>query len=495
MTPRPLALLGLLAAAPALAQTPAEPPGVPHDAPVPQAVPDVLGLPATARVLPRLAAISQGVERNQRLLAERLERERARHAESGAWSPFSPTLIAASSYRHTEDPNPTNDRLDYALGAGWRSIVGTHVEATVGADQGLDAPPHQPQVSVSLEQPLLKGGWLAGAGLPLTEAQLGARLQAEVYRGALDALIVQVDAAYWELALAQADLDIKTRSVRRAEEQYRDTRENIRRGILADAELHVVEENLVIFQQEHLRARERLFLARRGLAELLYLAPEEALAADDAFDVSGVTLPDAAEAVARALRENPDVCAQRVRVEQARARVRNQANQVLPSLALQSSLGLRSPDTDYAAAWSGLGTDPALDARVGLRLEVPLDRGAVGAGLDAAEAAERRAEAELAQAENRARFEVENALTSLTSALALSRSSARQVELAELKLAAQMDKYRNGLSTLNDVVRFQRELDEALIAARRVARDVRVGQARLLRAIGTLHVAVGVEVG
>jgi outer membrane protein len=485
-----LAVWGLLAAAPGASPSSTEAPVQP----VPQAVPPVLALPATTRPVRRLAAITLGVERNQRLLAERLERERAQRAYAAAWSPWSPTLKASSFYRHATDPVPTHDRLDYALGAGWETVVGTHLEASVGVDHGLDGPPHQPQVSLSLSQPLLKGGGLAGAALPLTEAQLTAQLQAELYRAALDELIVQVDAAYWELALAQADLDIRTRSEQRAESQYRDTRENIRRGILADAEIHVVEENLVIFQQEHLRARERLFLSRRGLSELLFLAPDEAFAAEDAFDVSGVSLPSAAEAVERALRENPTVCGQRLRVELARSRVQHQQNQVLPSLSLESSLGLRHPEDEYGAAFGGLARDPALDARLGLRLEVPLDRDAVSAGLEAADAALRKATAELAQAENRLRFEVENALTSLTSTLALSQSSARQVELAELKLAAQMDKYRNGLSTLNDVVRFQRELDEALIAARRVARDVRTGQARLLRAIGTLHVAVGVEV-
>ncbi len=438
------------------------------------------------RTFSRLQAIQLGLERNQGLLTARIDQQRVGMLARAAWQPWSPSLIADATYHRSHlDPE---DRLTTSVGAGWQTVVGTRVEATVGVDQGLPGHnPHEPSVVVSIDQPLLKDGWLPGASLPLTEAELGARIQDELYRGEVNAFVVDVDAAYWDLGLAEADIDIKTRSLARAQAQYEDTQENIRRGILADAEIYVVEENLVIFQQEHLRAVQGLRAARRRLAQLLYLDVDAPLGTTDGLALSGAPLPDPAAAVAQALQANPRVLSQRLRLNLAGERVRFHANQSQPALALTSSLGLHGQSRDYGAAWGNLVTSPGVDAQLGLRLNVPLDRLAVDADLDAALLEEKREQAELHRQENALRFEVQNALSELTTDLALAQSAQRQVGLAELKLQAENEKYRSGLSTLSDVVRFQRDLDGALIAARRVVRSVRVGETRLLASLGSLH--------
>lgn len=371
-----------------------------------------------------------------------------------------------------------------------------HPPRSGGIEQSLSGEgPHEPLLAVTVDQPLLKDGWLTGASLPLTEAKLGSRIQNDLFSDVVNAFVVDVDAAYWDLALAQADLGIKTRSLQRSQSQYDDTRENIRRGILADAEIFIVEESLVIFQQEHLRATQRLRLARRNLAQLLYLQADLDVDAGEALELGPAGVPDRARTVDAALRGNPVLRAQRERVQLARARARFQANQTLPSLALRSSLGVHGSANDYPGGWRDLALQPNVDAEVGLRLEVPLDRAAIDAGYESAALETRREEAELERQANAVRFNVENALTVLETDLALATSAQRQVTLADLKLQAQMEKYKNGASTLQDVVQFQRELDNALINAQRVVRAVRVGQTRLLAQIGTLHDAAGVGVG
>ncbi|MDP2339484.1 MAG: TolC family protein [Deltaproteobacteria bacterium] len=456
---------------------------------------DVVAPPASTTRLRRLEAIQLGVGRNAGLLTERIERQRSLVLSRAAWQRWSPVLFVESGYRkgHLQP----EDRLSTSIGASWEAIVGTRVEAAVGVDQGLGGPSgsaaHEPSVVVRVDQPLLKGGWLPGASLPLTEAALVTRIQDELYRDAVNAFVVDVDAAYWDLGVAESDLEIKTRSTARAQAQFQDTQENIRRGILADAEIYVVEENLVIFQAEHLRAEQGLRAARQKLAQLLYLDVDAPLASAETLDLSGLPLPDRDRAIEAALASNPRVLAQRLRVNLAQQRVRFSTNQSLPALALTSSVGLFGSSRDYGGAWEGLAFAPGVDAQVGLRLDVPLDRIAVDSALDAAVLEEKRETAELHRQENAVRFEVQNAIASLLTDLALARSAARQVTLAELKLQAQNDKYRSGLSTLADVVRFQRDLDGALIAAKRVVRAVRVGETRVLASVGTLHDSVGVS--
>ena len=135
---------------------------------------------------------------------------------------------------------------------------------------------------------------------------------------------------------------------------------------------------------------------------------------------------------------------------------------------------------------------PEPSASVGVRLTVPLDRGAISATVESARIDNERQQIELQNLQAKVRFELENALTELELNLRLLSLATKRIELAELKLGAQNDKYKNGISTLADVVRFQRELDDALIASQRVIRAVHVGHTRLLQAQGTLAQTVGV---
>jgi outer membrane protein TolC len=453
---------------------------------------------AAAEPLGRLDAIRAGVERNQGLLSERLAQRRAEAFARAAWRPWSPQLRVGTGWTrpYAGSGKLGADRLGYEAGVAWLSPVGTRVEAGVAMDQGLPGTatsPHESRVGVDLEQALLRDGWLSGAGLPLAEARLASRLQNELFRAELNTFLVDVDDAYWDLALAQDDLEIKTRSLARAKGQYDDTVENIRRGILAESEVYVVEENLVIFEAEHVRAEERLRVARRRVARLLRMDAGAPIAAVDRLELGAAALPDRARIVADAARASPRVLAQRARLELAQERVRFHFNQALPALGLRTGVGVHGASDDYGAAWTDLATRPVLDARVGASLEVPLDFGALAAQLQTAELEASREEAELARQEDEVRFEVEDALGQLATDLALAGNAQRQVKLAELKLQAEMEKYKSGLSTLTDVVRFQRDVDDASIAAKRVVRQVRVGEARLLARVGTLHEALGVS--
>lgn len=469
-------------------------------APSPTASPTASTVP-TATSLSWTQTVDRSVRESQGLLAERFVRDRAALGVPQAWAVWSPALFLDAAYRRPQlvqntvvDDRFVDDRASYRLGVAWRNLIGTRVEASVGVDQGLGGGVTQPSVAVALEQPLLQGAWIDGAALRLTEAELQRAIQRELFRGTVNTFLVGVDAAYWDVAVAQADIEIKRRSRDRAERQFKDTEENIRRGILAEGEIYVVEESLVIFEAELRRAEQRLLVAQRALQQALFVDVDAVVAAADDLGAVIVDVPAAADAAAVAAREHPAVRAQRLRVQLAEAQARNAFNAVLPALTLRSSLGVVGADADYGKAWGNLVSEPGMTAEIGVRLTVPLDRPSIHAGLSAAELGVERERAELLRVEQQVRFEVENARAQLATDVSVWESAKKQQVLAEKKLAAQLEKYQSGLSTLQDVVRFQRELDDALIGVQRVARSVRTGRARLLAAVGTLHDDVGVGV-
>ncbi len=436
-------------------------------------------------------AVRLGLEHNLDLRSKRFDRDRSAALALAAWQPYSPVLFASSTGSRTPPGTVGIEerRFDSAVGAAWRSPYGTQLSGQAELDQALPGsgdPVNNASVSLVVAQPLLKDAWAAGASLPLIEARFNASIQAEIFKDQVNAAIVALETAYWDLALAQSDVEVKIRSRQRAQSQYEDTKENIRRGIIAESEIYVVEENVVIFDQDLLRAHEDLANARRRLGELLVARPEDPIKATDALVVPKDRLPQRDAAVQQALATHPKVVERRFRLDLATARRAYWANQVLPSLGVNAAVALRGFDTALGSAWSEVFARPQPEGRLGLTFSMPLDRAAVNASYERAQIDVDQAQAELLRVEQAARFEVETAWNDLDTTLRSHVLATRQVELAELKLKAQVEKYQSGLSTLADVVRFQRDLDSALSAAQRVVRSARVGQARLLSAMGTL---------
>jgi outer membrane protein len=443
-------------------------------------------------------AVHRGVAQNLDLISQRLRLDRQRRLERGAWISYSPTVVLDANLVQLRAPtNPGGGRTVHLHSAGivWRSPVGTVVSAEGVMTQGLpaDGGPSQGGVVLGVSQPLLRDAWLTGAALPLREAELQTAVQREVFRQALNALIVEVETGYWDLAVAEADMVIKTRSLARARQQFEDTQENIRRGILAPTEVYVVEENVVFFELEVTQAEENLRRARRRLADLLQLQTDVAVVATQPMEKPELQVPVVGAILATGMDLNPRLIAQRHRHALAQLRERHAHNQALPGLDVSASLSLLGQDPRYPAAWGATLADPTPEARAGLRFSLPLDRGAQSALVDAAVLESERERLELAGAERQVTFEILNGVSDLQNQLELLALTEKQVELAELKLGAETEKYQGGLSTLADVVRFQRDLDNALIRLQRVTRGVRVGQVRLLAAQGDLHQRVGVE--
>ncbi|MCU0662832.1 MAG: TolC family protein [Myxococcota bacterium] len=467
----------------------------------------------TQQKLSRIEALQLAASKNLGLVVQRVETRRLALLARAAWRPFSPSLVLDLQYQKLNqfetDLFGRSEVVGYSAGVEWQSPIGTRLAARVhmndalvgvppssngGAPVGSVAPMNDVSGSLSLVQPLLKDGWLPGAALGLREAELADLMQRELFREELNSLLVDTETAYWNLAVAEADLAIKIRSRDRAKQQYDDTAENIRRGILANGEIYVVEDNVVFFDQELVRARGALVLARRRVAELLQLPADAPLSAADELKPPTAEAPPRDKAIAQGLRSSPKITAQRLRRQLLGARVSTAANQALPELDLNASVGTFGWDTGLSQSWHKAFRSPLFDGRVGLTFSLPLDRGAIGANLDAARLEADREEAELENRQNEVRYSIDNQLTDFAANLHLVTLVQRQVELAELKLGVETEKYKNGVSTLVDVVRFQRDLDNALSAFQHLIKTVYVAHARLLASEGVLHQSVGIGV-
>lgn len=451
--------------------------------------------PQTPSALTLGQATRLGVERNLSTLEENLQRRSKLELRRAAYQPYSPTVRLNADLVHSLPERRGTSELAYLAEVDWHAPWGTTLTAQALATQGLAGySGSDGQLSLSVTQPLLKGGWLTGAALPLREAELNAALQRELYRQSLNQLLLDVQTAYWDLAVANADVVIKTRSRERAKQQYDDTQENIRRGILAEGEIYVVEENVVFFDQELVSAAQTARNAQRQLALLLALPESAPLTTTDELRPTSVPLASQDEVTTAALSNHPKILAQRVRTTLAQVRERYASNQRLPALDAIASASNQGSDSRLGPALGKSLSSGPPTTTVGVAFTLPLDQGAEKAKLASARLDLDREALELQNTERQVSFDAARERSDLEVNLRQLTLAQRAVKLAELKLDAQVDKYKMGISTLADVVRFQRDLDNANSRLQHTLRTVNVGQVRLLASEGTLADALGVRV-
>jgi outer membrane protein TolC len=453
----------------------------------------VAALAATAsadepRALTHDAALRLAAERNAGLLVAGLERARLDAVAETARAPYLPQLKVEAAARENGTAADrtraleTTGTLAYASPYGQTVTVAGTVTAPLSPEQKAGK-----ALTIDVSQALLRAGPYGGAS-DLKQADLDARIAREQYRVALNSLLRQADRAYWELSFARDEVEIKRRSRDRAKSQFEETRENIRRGLLAPGEIYVVEENVVSFEDLLSRAEENLALAESGLRRLLILPPAARVAAVTQLDVGAATDPSEADSQGVAVAKSPAVLAARLSVDRASVGVGGEVQKALPQVDLFGHFGLSS------------GFDTLLyvpnerQIRGGLRVSLPFWWGPDTARVRRAQTELRQRRADLQDAENAAATAVHEAALKVTARVQRLGLASRLVDLGQKKLDNEREKYKSGLSTLADVVRFQRDLDSALSNANRAKVDVLAARAELLAARGDLHDAVAVSV-
>ena len=444
-------------------------------------------------------ARSLAMEHNLVMLIARAQAEAGERSDEIAFDAFVPRLVVDALWRDDVSLVVDGERDRSALyGAqlDWQLPRGTALFARLGAVEFLSGQSFVPaptnSAQIGLRQPLLQG---FGQDANLIErAEYEVALQRALFAGQANAFLFDVERAYWALVLAQNDLDIKQRSYERALSQYNDTSENIRRGLLAEGEIFIVEENLVFFEQQQIRSEESLRLAQNELARLTRRPPEVLIVAtEDLADRSFELPPEYDVALKTALERNFDVRAAALRRAQREETLEFERNRYRPRFDVSAAATLNGIDPSRLVAWQQVATAQNPGWLVGFDFIIPLDRRPDRAEVEVAEILTARAEAEEELERDGVRYGLQEALTRWQRRLDVLALGERRVALALGKLEIEQEKYQSGLSTLANVVLFQRDLDSARLSLQVARQDVALAAARVYQIQGVLIERAGVE--
>ena len=442
--------------------------------------------PAQTGPMTRKGAAQTAVSNNLDLLARAFAPRAARQETSVVQRPFVPVLILNPAVRRARPADETQSSVDYTARVGWATPTGTSVTVSAGGSKPVEGKPASSgNLRLAVTQALLRGG-PAGAHYPIEQARMNLRIEKARFKKALEDLLLKVERAYWELSFAQAEAQIKKRSEDQARKQYETTKENIRRGLLAAGEIHVVNENLVSFQQQSLRAQENLVIAQRNLAQLLNLPLGSPLQAGENLDGENQALPRELSP-----ENHPDYRIAVLELEREKYTLEFQRDQSAPRLNLDASVGMIG---GLETPWADIAGAEHPEGRVGLFFEMPLIYAPDAARIQKARLNHEGKASVLRATRQRLTARAGNLRVQGEGQLKRLALSNRLVELARSKLENEKEKYRNGVSTLDDIVRFQQNLDRALIGAKRAVVELRVRRAQLYKVQGRLHEDLGVSI-
>ncbi len=370
------------------------------------------------------------------------------------------------------------------------SPTGTALEFSVSGDEtdsGAAGRTGTTRAGLGLTQPLLRGRGRRTNLASIRQAALDTRSSEYELRGFAESLVAQMEAAYWDYALARRQIEIYRESLRLAEKQQQETQARIEVGKLAETELAASRAEVASRREALIGARGALETSRIRLLRLMNppgsrrgggFWEREIVLRTEPTAPEGKLDPVAAH-VETAMRSRPDINQARLAIERGELEVVKTRNGLLPRLDLFVNLG----KSGYADSFGGSVADldgKGYDMSAGLTFGWAMGNRAARARNQRALLAREEAALALDNLAQLAEVDVRTAYVAATTAREQIEATAATRALKDESLRAETEKFRVGKSTAFQVAQAQRDAVASRISEVQAVVDY-------LRAVVELH--------
>lgn len=382
------------------------------------------------------------------------------------------------------------------LATGGAVSVGAETSATDQSFDAFDSRNWADSLTASLTHPLLRGRGRAIVEINQRRAALDRNAGVVAQQLIAINAVQQIVAAYWDLELAQAEVDIARSSLALANERLRVTAIAIAGGKIAPNEDLPVQQAIATRQEEVLAAE--LAVVTRSIALRRAAGMEinrdklvlrvEASTPQPEFDTAAI---DAL--LARAVAQSPEL-AKLANANAATALdVEVAQNGLLPQLDAALTLGPTGTGTRAVDAFTGMFTDPGLVVGASLTYRQSLEHHDINGRLRVAAASREK----LAMTAADVRAQLASALALGLGQIELARGrielSQRTIDLATRNIDNEVARVTLGKSTNFDVLQRQEELKAAQLRRVRAIIDGQKAIASVMAITGELMPHYGVS--
>ena len=469
--------------------------------------------------------IVRTMKNNLSVAIQELSPELAAASLSRAKEKYYPTLsfnfnqreTNAASYSWLESAESTQTKYNSVAGSISQSIpfggslnisLDSYKNDTTQSFQTIN-PRYGSTLRFDFTQPLLQNfGYnisrkeiiIARNSLEVSQAQLEKTLMDMVY---------SVEQAYWALAYAIDNLEVRRQSLKLAQELLEKNKRSVEIGTLAPIEVLSAQSEVATREADIIQAELAVKNAEDQLKTLMNMSQEEekqyaAIIPVDQprFEQKAIPLE---EALSIALANRPDLRSVQVELRTQQFNLSVAKNQLLPQLNLNASYWSPGISGDRIIYQDNnpltgiiIGTIPgprsdsikdALDFKyknwsIGLSLSIPLSNVVSRATYAQAKINLEQALLNMKRQEQQALLEIKTALRDVEANLKRVQAYRVARELQEQKLAAEEEKLKVGQSTNYTVLMFQRDLANARVTELKSIIDYNISLANLERALG-----------
>lgn len=393
------------------------------------------------------------------------------------------------------------DNTNTRAGVRQRLPTGTDIEGSI--DQRRSSSTRAPELQqarlgLTVTQSLLQGFGPAVNLAAIRQAELGVVASRFELRGFVEALLADVETAYWTYKLAEARIAIFERSLEVARQQADETRQRIEIGLLAETQGAAVEAEVALREQQLIDARSELEATRLRLRRLVNSSPTladpgRAIAAISDPRTLAEPIDNVDERLGLAMTMRPDLNEAIARLDRDRLQTIVTRNGLLPRLDVFITLGKSGFADTFPRSFDNLDGE-AYDIAAGVSLSDAIgdrtDRGA-----DALAQANRdQAAASVYNLRQLVALDVRLAVNEAERARRQIDASAATRVLRQATLDAERERFDVGASTGLLVALAQSELLAAQIAEVESVINYRIALTNLYLAEGSLLERRGLSV-
>lgn len=447
-------------------------------------------------------AVLYSLRRNRELQVQRytpLIQGTFEQIERGTFDPEIFGQLQHSEETASETSRSTEERFsieaeEWQAEMGVRQFLptGTEVEAAAAHSRSTsNRTPKQQEVrlGLSVTQALARGLGPAVNLIDVRQAELSTRASFYELRGYIEAMVAEVETAYWRYVLAAEGIDIFQRSLEIARQQLSEVENRIEVGVIPKNQAAAAKAEVARRQQALIDAGSTYSERRLQLLRLLNAGGAEHLAlqlqATSEPRMPTTELDDVRSHLELAVRSRPDLNEALLRLRQDRLELVRTRNGLLPKLDLFIDLGKTGYAESFATAVHNIDQDN-YDLVAGIRLSSSLGNRAAKAEHRAAGLSKLQAEAALENLKQLIRIDVLLAVNEIERTRKQIEASAVTRTLQEQTLKAEQERFSVGDITSLLVAQAQRDLLVSQLTEIEAIVDYRLGQVNLFLAEGSL---------
>lgn len=416
--------------------------------------------------------IQRALRHNFDIELGRFDTANARESITVAKGAFDPTLFASStrSGSRFDSTTPSSSGWVTRLGASQHLVTGADVSVSTALDRTKRAsnnpynPAYDSDVSLSLNQPLLKGAGLAYNRAALNRARLGSDRASLLYRGTMMDTVRDTEIAYYQLYFARQQLTVRRQSLAAAQRLHEENITKREVGVLTDLEVLTAEVGVATQQRNVLLAEQELRDSEDTLRSIIGQFELDAPLGETGFAIPTIEPLDVDRTFERAKAAQPEYLATKTSIDQLQIDAQSARRNRLPELNLATTLGYNTSDHRRAgAAFEDLPGSDGYNWQVGLEVVYPIGSRSDSARLRQANNSLARARLQLRQIEQNLLVQARGSVRAIATNREAVQVAAIASQLGVKQYELEKARFDAGSSTARRVLDAQTDLDTARV--------------------------------